>query len=127
MRRWWAGMATCAAAALALTGCGDRPADVDGDLTNNWATIRAPEAFVPLADVCHLRLHEAAVTNYRPIDCAQTHRAQTVHVGTFTGADASGPTPPNILWVVSEDNTANYVGAYGDPLARTPRLDALGA
>ena len=96
MRRWWAGMATCAAAALALTGCGDRPADVDGDLTNNWATIGAPEAFVPLADVCHLRLHEAAVTNYRPIDCAQTHRAQTVHVGTFTGADASRPTPPPV-------------------------------
>ena len=35
---------------------------------------------------------------------------------------------PNILWVVSEDNTFNYVGAYGvDPLARTPNIDALAA
>ncbi|MBI5771542.1 MAG: sulfatase-like hydrolase/transferase [Verrucomicrobia bacterium] len=32
---------------------------------------------------------------------------------------------PNILWVVSEDNTYNFVGAYGDPLARTPNVDAL--
>ena len=32
---------------------------------------------------------------------------------------------PNILWVVSEDNTFNYVGAYGDPLARTPNIDRL--
>ncbi|MEY4938663.1 MAG: hypothetical protein RIQ93_398 [Verrucomicrobiota bacterium] len=40
-------------------------------------------------------------------------------------AGASGPTRPNILWVVSEDNTASYVGVYGDPLARTPRIDAL--
>ena len=40
-------------------------------------------------------------------------------------AAESRPARPNILWVVSEDNTANYVGAYGDPLARTPRIDAL--
>jgi N-sulfoglucosamine sulfohydrolase len=32
---------------------------------------------------------------------------------------------PNILWLVSEDNAAYTVGAYGDPLARTPNLDKL--
>lgn len=32
---------------------------------------------------------------------------------------------PNILWVVSEDNSSHYVGAYGDPLARTPNVDRL--
>jgi N-sulfoglucosamine sulfohydrolase len=32
---------------------------------------------------------------------------------------------PNILWVVSEDNTAFTVGPYGDPLARTPNIDRL--
>lgn len=37
------------------------------------------------------------------------------------------PARPNILWVVSEDNSANYVGVYGDPLARTPNLDRLAA
>lgn len=32
---------------------------------------------------------------------------------------------PNILWVVSEDNSAYTIGAYGDPLARTPHVDGL--
>ena len=32
---------------------------------------------------------------------------------------------PNILWVVSEDNIYTTVGAYGDPLARTPNIDGL--
>lgn len=32
---------------------------------------------------------------------------------------------PNILWLVTEDNAARFVGAYGDPLARTPHLDRL--
>lgn len=39
--------------------------------------------------------------------------------------DATAADRPNILWVVSEDNTFNYVGAYGDPLARTPNVDRL--
>lgn len=34
---------------------------------------------------------------------------------------------PNILWVVSEDNSATTVGPYGDPLARTPNIDRLAA
>jgi hypothetical protein len=96
MRRWWAGMATCAAATLALTGCAGGPAGVDGDLTNNWATIGAPEAFVPLSGVCHLRLHEAAVNTYRPVDCVAPHRAETVHVGTLTGQDAGEQAPPPV-------------------------------
>ena len=32
---------------------------------------------------------------------------------------------PNILWVVTEDNAATFVGAYGDPLAKTPVFDRL--
>jgi arylsulfatase A-like enzyme len=31
---------------------------------------------------------------------------------------------PNILWLVSEDNTT-LLGCYGDPLARTPTIDRL--
>ncbi len=34
--------------------------------------------------------------------------------------------PPNILWIVSEDNNP-YLGAYGDPVAETPTLDRLAA
>lgn len=32
---------------------------------------------------------------------------------------------PNILWLVSEDNSPQFVGPYGDPLARTPTIDRL--
>lgn len=32
---------------------------------------------------------------------------------------------PNILWLVSEDNTSTFTGPYGDPLARTPAIDRL--
>jgi len=31
---------------------------------------------------------------------------------------------PNILWIVSEDNSP-WLGSYGDEVATTPRLDAL--
>ncbi|MEH3107529.1 MAG: sulfatase-like hydrolase/transferase [Sphingomonas fennica] len=33
---------------------------------------------------------------------------------------------PNILWLVSEDNNP-FIGAYGDPVAHTPVIDALAA
>jgi N-sulfoglucosamine sulfohydrolase len=42
----------------------------------------------------------------------------------LSAADAT-ETKPNILWVVTEDNSATFVGAYGDPLARTPHFDRL--
>lgn len=41
-----------------------------------------------------------------------------------TQANAPGPTRPNILWLVSEDNNP-FIGAYGDSLAHTPALDRL--
>lgn len=34
--------------------------------------------------------------------------------------------PPNILWIVSEDNSP-FLGCYGDTLAHTPNLDELAA
>ena len=36
----------------------------------------------------------------------------------------SPPTRPNILWILIEDSSPD-IGAYGDPYARTPRLDRL--
>jgi arylsulfatase A-like enzyme len=38
---------------------------------------------------------------------------------------AAAAARPNILWVVTEDNSWYFVGAYGDPLARTPNFDRL--
>ena len=46
----------------------------------------------------------------------------------LAGCQRSANTPdrPNILWIVSEDNSP-CLGSYGDRLATTPRLDALAA
>jgi len=32
---------------------------------------------------------------------------------------------PNILWIVSEDNSSHWIGCYGNPQAQTPRIDKL--
>jgi Arylsulfatase A and related enzymes len=45
--------------------------------------------------------------------------------GMGAGVALANPDRPNILWLVSEDNSPRFVGAYGDPLARTPHLDDL--
>ncbi len=34
---------------------------------------------------------------------------------------------PNILWLTSEDNAAQWIGCYGNKVASTPRIDALAA
>jgi len=35
------------------------------------------------------------------------------------------PDQPNILWITSEDNAAQWMGCYGNKQAKTPRIDAL--
>ncbi len=42
------------------------------------------------------------------------------------GSNSRPLPPPNILWIVSEDNNPT-LGCYGDELANTPHLDALAA
>jgi len=37
------------------------------------------------------------------------------------------PERPNIVWFRSEDNSAEFIGAYGSPLAVTPNIDRLAA
>ena len=32
---------------------------------------------------------------------------------------------PNIVWIVSEDNSSHWIGCYGNDQAKTPRIDAL--
>jgi N-sulfoglucosamine sulfohydrolase len=48
-------------------------------------------------------------------------------VACFAGrsAIAAPAGRPNIVWIVTEDNSATFVGAYGDPLARTPNFDRV--
>jgi hypothetical protein len=94
MRRWLTAVALGAVTALAVAGCGT-PAGVDGDLTDDWAAIGEPKAFVPAAGVCHLRFQEIGyLSSYEPVDCAQPHLIETVHVGSFAGGNAQGAAPP---------------------------------
>jgi N-sulfoglucosamine sulfohydrolase len=45
---------------------------------------------------------------------------------TAAAADSTSPAArPNILWVVSEDNSWYFNSAYGDPNARTPHFDRI--
>ncbi|MEB8338245.1 sulfatase-like hydrolase/transferase [Streptomyces endophyticus] len=56
--------------------------------------------------------------------------AATAATATAPAAEATTASPrvpaerPNILWLVAEDHYP-FVGAYGDPVARTPTLDRL--
>jgi len=43
----------------------------------------------------------------------------------FAQATLCAADRPNILWIVSEDNSAHYMPAYGDKTSKTPNLDRL--
>ncbi|MGK5444492.1 septum formation family protein [Micromonospora sp. URMC 105] len=95
MRRWWTAVAAGGLALLALTGCG-APAGLDADLTDDWPALAAPQGFVPAAGICHADVQDVGyLSGYRPVECARSHRAETMHVGTFTGTEARRSTPPS--------------------------------
>ncbi|QLQ35258.1 septum formation family protein [Micromonospora robiginosa] len=94
MRRWWAAVAAGAVTVLALGAC-SAPAGVDRDLTDEWPALAAPAGFVPEADVCHPTVADVGyLSGYQPVDCATSHRVETLHVGTLTGPDAGRSAPP---------------------------------
>ncbi|TDB76476.1 septum formation family protein [Micromonospora sp. KC723] len=94
MRRWTA-LAPGALTALALAACG-APAGLDTDLTDDWPSLTAPRPFVPDPGVCHPGVPDVGhLSGYQPVDCSGGHRAETLHVGTLTGAHAAGATPPS--------------------------------
>ena len=53
-----------------------------------------------------------------------SHSCFKIALLILTACAAAAADRPNILWLVSEDNTT-LLGCYGDPLARTPTLDKL--
>ncbi|MBY8871346.1 septum formation family protein [Micromonospora sp. PLK6-60] len=75
-----------------LAGCG---ATDNGGGTVAASPTPTAETFVPQAGVCH---PEAETVGYRAtyttVDCASTHRTETIHVGAFTGPAADRVTPP---------------------------------
>ena len=44
-------------------------------------------------------------------------------LATATVAAEEKTPRPNILWLLIEDSSPNFVGPYGDPLARTPTAE----
>lgn len=46
-------------------------------------------------------------------------------VSGVLAARAGGADRPNILWITSEDNSANWLGCYGNKYAQTPNIDRL--
>ncbi|MEV4483819.1 septum formation family protein [Micromonospora coxensis] len=94
MRRYGTTVIVGLLALLASTGC-RAPAGLDADLVDDWPALAAPQRFVPAAGVCQRGTqHIGYLGGYQPVDCARPHRAETLHVGTLTGAHARPATPP---------------------------------
>ncbi len=53
-------------------------------------------------------------------------RLPALLLALFSVAGVSAAERPNILWLTAEDH-GPHLGCYGDPLARTPHMDALAA
>jgi hypothetical protein len=94
MSRRWA-IAFALAGGVLLAGCG-LPAGVDGQLPDDWAVPVAPAGWTPEAGTCHAHPYQETIPllAYKPVACTQNHIIETVHVGTFTGDDASRNNAP---------------------------------
>ncbi|GIF17413.1 hypothetical protein Ate02nite_01430 [Paractinoplanes tereljensis] len=78
-----------------VSGCGNLPAGVDGDLTNDWKPLPAATAFRPATGACHAELTQTGtIDNYSPVACTESHLVETVAVadlGAVTTLDAGLP------------------------------------
>ncbi|RZU50614.1 putative regulator of septum formation [Krasilnikovia cinnamomea] len=109
------GLAAVGLAVLALgAGCG-LPEGVDGNLTDDWAAIAAPTGFTPVAATCHAAAYAPVGSRsaYEQVDCAESHRSETVYVGTYPDSAA----PPEAASAAAQQayrtcdlKTAPYVG-----------------
>ncbi|MFY1620826.1 septum formation family protein [Micromonospora sp. WMMD736] len=94
MRRWLAALALVGVTTMLLSGCA--PArGADGDLTDDWPELRDPRPFTPATDTCLPRITAVVqASTYETVDCARSHLAEAIHVGTFTGpATRAGARP----------------------------------
>lgn len=72
-------------------------------ITENWPAMPPPHPFTPAADTCHIGvIREVTAKSYSPVDCAQRHLVQTVHVGLLSGTIAELPDPPELDDVAAE-------------------------
>jgi hypothetical protein len=111
-----------AGVAVLLAGCA-LPEGVDGDLTGAWGVMPDPMVFVPEPETCHFQQStdfQDTVTlgAYRPVDCDDGFRVETVHVGSFSGEAAERVTPPPYgspelqeAYRECDEAAADYLGA----------------
>lgn len=81
---------------MVLAACGEVPAGVDGDITDDWGGFPPLAGFVPEAPACHPQDFRpvAPLAEYQPVDCGQPHLVETVYVGELEGEAAELPAPP---------------------------------
>ncbi|MBM0275631.1 septum formation family protein [Micromonospora tarensis] len=115
MRRAMTTVFAAAMTAVLLAGCA-APEGLDGDLTDDWATLSAASAFTPAAGVCHAGdfTDVVSLAGYEPVDCAGPHRLETVHVGAFpaerTTAPAGGSVELRGAFAECDTRATGYVG-----------------
>jgi hypothetical protein len=103
---------------LVLGGCG-APGGADGNLVDDWAAIGEPKMFVPTPETCHPAdfVETVYLSSYFPVDCSVSHRVETVHVGTFTGAldsaapPARGSAPRRAAYAECDRQARGFLGA----------------
>jgi hypothetical protein len=113
------GVAVSGALLMALLpGCGV-PGGTDGDLTDDWAALPATHGFDPQPGVCHRGAEKIGyLTSYAPVDCTQSHQAETVHVGVFPPTYADRSSPPVVdspalraMFADCDTHARQFVGA----------------
>lgn len=106
-------------AGLLLAGCAP-PDGIDGDLASGWSELPEPVVFTPEAGVCHEEDYQetSALADYAPIDCAEPHMTEIVHVGEFSGSAVDEQAPPasgSAQWREAfqecDQGAADYLGA----------------
>ncbi|HZM78201.1 MAG TPA: septum formation family protein [Candidatus Limnocylindrales bacterium] len=96
------------AATLTLAACSRGEG---GGLTDHWSRMADPASWRPQAGTCHYGFEPRLMRSaYDPVDCADDHRFETVHVGQF-GGEVPASEPP-------AESTPQFRSAWADCDAR---------
>ncbi|XTZ18048.1 septum formation family protein [Micromonospora echinospora] len=127
MRRWLRACALGGVAAVALAGCGTSGKGTGGEPADEPPPSAGPAVFQPENLTCHPFDQETVdVSTYRPVDCAEKHQAEALHVGTFSGEHARRDIPPASgapSWMVAHADCDQAVARQLGADWRTGRLD----
>src|SRR5690348_10792099 len=98
---------------LAVSACTRAPG-----ITSDWAAMGEPAGWEPKAGACQTEfLVQAFRATYKPVDCTQDHRYETVAIGQFTGDAANLSAPPTAgsaemkaAWADCDAKTTAFLG-----------------